>query len=399
MTQTAETTAKDVWSDGRHVLTASSTRAHKKCPYLYYLQYVLGIRPAIEEQALRFGKAWHRCLELLAGGQSVEQVVAQIDQWYAQCPTHVELTDWHVERETLAAAISAYDWFWKIDPAQVEACEQTFNLPIVNPETGAASTKWRMAGKIDKRVRRGERLLVREHKSSSADLSPQSDYWLQKRLDSQISFYVLAGRQLAGVAGVDYDVFRKPQIRPSMLTQAETKAFVQSGEYCGDRFDVYVATDLDGGPMVSVDTIVADVKLGAAPKPTKANPNPEQPFAIRETPAMFGARLVQTICAEPARYFARQEIARTELDLEQFRHELWAQMQAINDQTLSGRFFRNENACLQKGDKKCPYCSICWFGCEVRISDDGSIIEDLPDGFEIKPFMHEELLSDSSESD
>ena len=35
----------------------------------------------------------------------------------------------------------------------------------------------------------------------------------------------------------------------------------------------------------------------------------------------------------------------------------------------------------------------------VPVRGEFEVIEDLPDGFEIKPFMHEELLSDSSESD
>ena len=63
------------------------------------------------------------------------------------------LADWLTEREIVLRLVSGYAWRWGADTAEVLATEQSFSLPIVNPETGRSTPSFRFAGKIDKIVR------------------------------------------------------------------------------------------------------------------------------------------------------------------------------------------------------------------------------------------------------
>lgn len=370
MIQTNET-IQEQWGDGRDVLTQSACKAFKACPTRYMFKHVMGIRRQIDRKALRFGTNWHEAQELLGIGK-LDEAIALVNERYATCPEHIDLTEWLVERETLTAAIAAYHWVYSQTPMDVVATEILFNLPIINPETGAPSTKWRMAGKIDKIVRLPDgRLMVLEHKTTSDDLAPESDYWSRLRIDSQISFYVDAARRAGyDVQGVLYDVLRKPAISPKKLTQGDTKAFIASGEYMRQKFDVVAAET-----GVSVEGIAAEVEPGAKPGT----------MAIRETPGMFGARLVEEFATQPDRYFARREIARTEQDLDAFRYELWYVMQNINTMRKTNRFYRNDDACIGRGTFACDYCPICLGGWDIAS-------QGLPMGFEQQTFTHPELM-------
>jgi hypothetical protein len=232
-----------------------------------------------------------------------------------------------------------------------------------------------MGGKIDKIVLVNGRLKVREHKTTSDSIDPTSDYWSRLRLDNQISFYVLAAR-MAGydVDGVDYDVLHKPQISPKMLTQFDSKAFADGGEYCGQQFTIDSSVlALGDGSHISVDGVAAEVESGKKPGT----------FALRETPAMFGARVFADLQATPDKYFARRDIARTEADLEASRYELWSIMQTINEMTVTKRFYRNADSCIARGSAKCDYTGICFNQLDP--------LTELPPEYTRIAFVHPEL--------
>jgi len=141
-------------------------------------------------------------------------------------PQWADATDWAVERETLKALLSGHFWRYGQDPASpdgqrrasdlaFEAVELSFDVPLVNPVTGALSRAFTLAGKIDGIVRLADgRLAVLEYKTAGEDIAPDADYWLRLRCDGQISLYVLAARALGyDVATVLYDVTRKRTIR------------------------------------------------------------------------------------------------------------------------------------------------------------------------------------------
>ena len=98
----------------------------------------------------------------------------------------------------------------------------------------------------------------------------------------------------------------------------------------------------------------------------------EGTFAIRETPEMYGARLLQDIGTRPDFYFARREVAYSDLELEDFAYSLWNIARTINEMERLGRFYKNEQSC--ENPFKCPYRSIC-FNC-VKVGPG-----DCPPGF------------------
>ena len=69
-----------------NILTVSSTKTCKRCPYKYRLRYGLGIRPVREAKPLRKGSAWHLGLELLGAGESMDFVAEAIGRNYADRP-------------------------------------------------------------------------------------------------------------------------------------------------------------------------------------------------------------------------------------------------------------------------------------------------------------------------
>ncbi|MCX7429396.1 MAG: PD-(D/E)XK nuclease family protein [Planctomycetia bacterium] len=381
-------------------ISATCISAFKKCPTAFRLAYVEGLRSADDTESQRVGTNWHACLQvakLVPGGACLcrwatldqaantdcplcggvgnvpdEEPIVRVTNWlnkaYDQAPIGVEPFDWEVERAILAYSVAGWLWFYQNEqPLETLGTEVSFDLPLRNPATGRSLPHVTVVGKIDRLVRGSRGPMNVEYKSTSKPIDSGSLYWSRMNRNTQVSLYALAARQMqtAGLlpglkaddplfAGTLYDVWHKPAIRPKFLTQAETKQFVVDGLYCGQTFQVAVSND---GTALLVDADVTEKKLGAAPKPTKANPEPETPFAVRETPDMFGARLLADIYAEPTKFFARKEIARTDAELSAFESTLYAIYQAMRLQDKNGYWWQDESQC--DATFRCPYLPIC----------------------------------------
>ncbi|KKK63517.1 hypothetical protein LCGC14_2993470, partial [marine sediment metagenome] len=193
-------------------------------------------------------------------------------------------------------------------------------------------------------------------------------YWNHLNLDTQTTLYPYAARvlQLNGdleiygikaidplISGVRYDVWHKPGIRPKKLTQADSKQFVEDGLYCGEEF----AIDSMSGGRYFVNGEPAEVEPGKK----------EGTFAIRETPDMFGARLLQDISERPDFYFARKELARTEADFKRFENELYGIYKTLKFITSIDGFWHNEQQC--EATFKCDYIEQCYNGIELSVDN------------------------------
>ncbi len=185
------------------VLTHSRLSCFRACPRRHYIRYELGIRPMESEYAARVGTAFHRALEAEDKGLDVEAVLAE------NAPDAYDLA-------VVAAMVNGHRERWQGEPLEVVASELSIELPLVNPETGAATPLFRMAGVIDRIVRLGDgRLALMEYKSTSRDFSPGAEYWTALHLDQQLSIYVLAARALGhNIDTILYDVTRRPGQRP-----------------------------------------------------------------------------------------------------------------------------------------------------------------------------------------
>lgn len=367
-------------------LSATCIAAFKACPMRYRLAYIEGLRVE-DTPALRIGNAWHKGLEALQACNDVGSPISEgeacgrayyaikeIEKIYETRPDHIELNDWLVEREIVVNSLAGYAWLYGDDTLETVATELKFDLPLTNPETGGVTHKFRRVGKVDRLIRFEKQFICnQEYKSTSKQIDSDSSYWDRLRLDTQNKFYIRAVRDLQNqgygapspivtdtlCSGVLHDVWHKPQISPKMLTQADSKAFMETGEYCGQKFEVatyfgkHVNDTVAIPPDCRVDGVVAQVEPGKK----------EGSFALRETPGMFGARLLQDITTRPEFYFARRMIAYTDQDLREFDAEIWAIQRTITEMINSGNWFRNEFSC--EATFKCPYCPICYHNLQV----------------------------------
>jgi hypothetical protein len=339
------------------ILTHSSESAFKACPRRYYLSYVLGLRPEHSSDALRIGAAFHYGLEALKRGEDEHAAVKSVQLAYADatCPPWLTSEEYEVEQATASAMVRGYARRYAGDQIlKTVAIELPFALPIVNPSTGCRARNFYNGGKIDwiAELPDGGLALV-DHKTTSDDITPGSDYWRRMLLDGQISRYVLAARSMGyDVRTTIYDVVKKPNIRPKAVAKADRALATSQGHY----FDL---------PLTS-----------ACPE--------------RETPAMYGARLAADMVERPSFYFARMEIPRLDSDLEEFRAESWAMQKMIREcetnqkQWGKAAWPRNTNACTSP--YRCQFLDVCR-------GVNGDPEELIPVGFKKSGAWHPELTN------
>lgn len=375
-------------------LSASSIACFKACPMKYYYQYILGLVPIEDTDSQRMGTNYHRIQEIASmepGGicecvvnpvgeanphcvlcsgtgqlpeDIMDAVIAHLNQAYAVPPISKTVEEWETERIQLLYSLIGYQWYYQNqdEQYQVEQLEQKFELPLYSPRSNRP-LQANLRGKIDRIFAAGNNRFVHEYKSTSKSIDPDSTYWNHLTLDTQTRMYTLAAQQFGqGMCGVLYDVWHKPKTSPKLLTQADSKKFVADGEYCGEKFEVNVINRGIEPREFRVNNITIEVKPGAK----------EGTFAIRETPEMYGARLLQDITENPEKHFARKELAYTQADIESFRNQLYNIYLSIKNMIKTNGWYQDETQCESKW--KCSYIDFCYNNINL---DEKS----LPDGF------------------
>lgn len=137
---------------------------------------------------------------------------------------------------------------------------------------------YQWSGILDAHV--GKTILV-EHKTTSQDISPGSDYWVKLKADLQVGLYWEASRVL-GLAPehMVYDVIRRPDIRPHKATPPEKRKYTKTGALYANQRE----TD--------------------------------------ETPEEYGQRAAEMIAKDPDAYYQRAEIVRLEHEVERASSDL-----------------------------------------------------------------------------
>lgn len=392
-------------------LSASSIASFKACPQRYRLAYVEGLRPERDTDSLRVGTNWHAMHEEYANAfqdsvqdpphqeeeahdSAMNAVVRLLNNRYAEVPSWLTADQWALERQILLTSFVGYQWYFQNDPIDFLASEIPFNLPLVNPEVGLPMPveEVQRVGKIDHVILYRGGIMALERKSTSKSLAPDSDFWQRWTRDDQISMYAMAFRDMRDSGQMDWlltevpprmpefrmdvsdeartlrygntllDVWRKPTIKPTTLTQKETAEFIASKQYMGQEFAIEVAVT-DTEHFVTVDGERVVVEQG------------KKGFAIKETIEMYGARLLQDIYADPTKYFVRREIARTDAEIADFQKSLWNVYQAQTAFGRSGLWYGNYSQC--RATFTCPYVSVC-FGSGADAVCDGRTV---PTGF------------------
>lgn len=287
------------------LLTHSRLSCFRACPRKHELRFEVGIAPEQESEALRIGTAFHAAQEAADTGADPEAAIGSLGTLDAY------------EMGLVAAMFTVHRERWAGDTLEVVASELAFELPLRNPATGAATPLWRLAGVIDRIYRLPDgTLAIQDYKTTTDDISPGSDYWLRLSLDQQMSLYVIAARELGhDVSTILYDVTVRPLLRPYRKTPNDKIQLKKNGE-------PYANTRLQD-----------------------------------ESPFDYTVRVANAMRAEPARYFARHEIARLDRDLEATRMEVWQQAQSIRTAQRLGYWWRTPGACVTP--YRCPYLAVC----------------------------------------
>ena len=295
--------------DGLQLLTNSRRNCFNKCARMYSYIYEQGYRPVKTSDALRFGSLFHGALEMYW----LLSLKAGLNWLHDQ-----KESDYNVyEKELAKQLLIGYSAKWHDQDDSEEDCipELEFRAPLINPDTMAESRTFSLAGKIDV-TRPGKKQIV-EHKTTSEDLSPESDYWAHLAIDGQVSGYYVGARALGyECEECLYDVIRKPMQRPLQATPLESRKYKKgTGElYANQR---------------------------------------ESDETVKE----FGERLAIEIASNPDKYFSRRIIVRTEDDMADYMADMWAVGREIREAQLHNRWPRNPQQCMTFG--KCPFFGVC----------------------------------------
>lgn len=345
----------------KELLTHSRLATFRLCPRKHQLRYELGLARETVADCLRLGGAFHDGLDRKNKGANTDDAINQATAGYDSPPEAIDPQKWNIERVTVRNLLAGHCWRYEDDDLDIVASELPYQISLVNPDTGASSRTWDLAGKIDAIVRLPDgRLAVLEYKTVGYDIGPDSDYWLRLRGDSQISMYMIAAMTLGhGVVVVLYDATRKPTIRPCQVPLL-------------DDAGCKIVIDADG---VRVYT-----KQGK-PRQTGSKADGWELQSRTETSEEFGERLLADIGERPDYYYQRREVPRMADDLRECQYELWQQSQAIIEARRHGRWFRNVSYYT------CPHCEfagICLNN--VHVGPD-----EMPSGFTKLPTVHPEL--------
>ena len=360
-------------------LSASSISAFKACPTRFRLGYREGLRPVEDTESQRVGTNWHKLHEVFQNhwretgdkDEARDAALQHLNDRYAEtpCPASKTIEEWDVERQVLAVSFVGYHGYWTAQEDSIAplVSELPFKLPVMVPGIGLPLpvSEVLRVGKVDHLVLWRGKVVPWERKSTSRSIAPDSEYWEKSRKDTQVSMYATAFRDLVAnpellsevvqkcpefdpnvVGSVLYDVWHKPTLRPSMLTQKETAALVATKAYCGSEFDI--TGDPANPESLRIEGKAPTIELGK-----KAGA-----FAIRETPDLFAARLAEDITKRPEFYFQRREITRSDQEVEKFRGELFNLYQAQKLYSQYNVWVENEAQC--RATFPCPYIPICY---------------------------------------
>ncbi len=345
----------------KQLITHSRCQSFKKCRKKHYFEYEAGMRKYDNPKAIRMGSSGHDALDALKSGEGIEEAMAVLETHYRICPESVELYDWQIEETTMRCLILGYQSHWHTRDFEVIKTEQTFQLPLRNPATGVPSRVWDVAGKIDGIVTLEDgRTAILEHKFISDDIDPNSRYWDRLQIDSQISLYLWAARQLGYDAEtVLYDVVRKPTIKPTAIP----------------------TLDIDGKKIVVDHHGKRIFKGDGKPRQSASQKDGWVLQSRLMTPEEWANRLLDDIEKKPSRYYARHEIVRLDSDLVDCLSEVWEIQKTIRTAQKSNYWYKT----VEKDT--CGYCS--FFG---LCSSKYEVIEtETPEGFIRLAKPHPEL--------
>lgn len=304
----------------RMTTTYSMWNLFRNCRKAAHWRYVLELVPLAKDKNLSFGSLVHECLEAWHRSRDLTSSLDIIDR---ACVNRAQEEEqrrvWHLA----TAMMRGYAARYAKEEFEVVALEKEFEGEIINPETGAASRSFVLAGKVDGIVRLGDEHFLLEHKTAAAvDASYLERLWT----DFQITIYAYYIERALGVriAGVLYNIL--------------VKAKLQQG--VGETEDEYQARRAE---------LLAKSKTGKTTAKRR----------LPESDDEFQMRLAEKY-ADP-QMFHRETLYISRDQFTTLRAELWELTQAFLDARRRDVWYQNTSFCFQYG-RPCPYFALCRSG-------------------------------------
>jgi hypothetical protein len=304
----------------RKVTTYTMWSLFRNCRKAAQWRYELDLVPLEKDRNLHFGALVHECLEIWHRTRDLAATLERIDR---SCPNRAQDEEqkrtWHYA----TAMMKAYAARYSTEDFEVIALEKKFEGEIVNPETGAASRSFTLAGRVDGVVRIGSEHFILEHKTASV---LDSSYLERLWTDFQITLYSFYVEQALGIRinGVLYNILVKPRLQQGL---GETEA-----EFEARRAE-----------------LLAKSKTGKTTAKRR----------LPETDDEFQARLAEKF-AETG-MFHRETLYLSRDQFDTLRSELWELTKAYLDARRRNVFYQNTSFCFQYG-RPCPYFALCRSG-------------------------------------
>lgn len=284
-------------------LSTSRLRSFRRCARLHHHQYVDRLRPVAEPEALTLGTLVHAGLEQVWRGEPLTRHQPTAPWWVG------------VLADELVAGYVAH---WPA-PTGVLGVEVPFDVPLIDPDTFSQSDRWRFTGRIDAIVGGW----VVEHKTTTADISPASNYWLKLQMDDQCSAYIIGAESVGvPVQGVIYDVVRTYGLKPLAATPEASRKYTKAGTLYAQQRD------------------------------------------RDESPEEYRARVREMIASDPGAYYRRHEVPRTAEQVAGFLRDAWADAQRID--AVREYAPRNPDAC--HAGAPCAFWGFCSTGSDPKES-------------------------------
>lgn len=300
--------------------TYSMWRLFRNCRKACELRYFDELVPLERDGSLSFGSTIHSALEKWHGTGDLVQVLDIIDAAFPdRLQEERQKEHWNLARAMMASYATQYPK----EEFEIVALEKSFEGPIVNPETSAASRSFVLAGKVDGIVKQGDEYFLLEHKTASQiDASYLERLWT----DFQIILYAGYLEQTMGIriSGIIYNVLVKAKLRQSK----------------GESEEEY---------QERLAELIAKSKTGKSSAKRKM-PETDEEFQLRlaekyKEPGMFHREVL---------YISRDQFV-------ELKSELWELSQALLDARRRKAFYRNTSYCFQY-NKPCAYFPLCSSG-------------------------------------
>lgn len=313
------------------VLTDSSTKKMRRCPREFYFSEC-GYRTVRKANALDFGSVIHDALDhgFRNGWDFSDGTVNRI-------LSDSTLGKWDTARARAMLKAYAIRWEGTLDEFSLVASEIEFRAPIINPDTGAESRTFVLAGKIDKVLENKVtgHLYGGEHKTSSEDLSVASVYWDKLVMNTQISCYYVGIKEKFNRSpyAFMYDVLGKVKADPKEATPEGKRQYTKEGKLYANQRD-------------------AD-----------------------ESVEEFESRLLETYASNVNRFFVRNEIVRLERDHLAAARNLWHTTQHILYCIRNKYWPQNPDAC-ERYRRMCEFWPVC--SGQAEITDTSLYVKSRP---------------------